>query len=59
VTVIAAYTRRKERPCFITLPTRDGMEILKCCVVQPSEHQKILPQRLAWRLPGMLHETRI
>lgn len=38
----------------VILPTRDGLEIRQRCVTQPSEHQKILLDRLGWQLPTTL-----
>jgi transposase len=38
----------------VILPTRTGIEIRKCCVTQPTEHQAILLQRLGLRLPQRL-----
>lgn len=35
----------------VVLPTRGGIDIRKRCVTRPSEHQKILLQRLKLRLP--------
>jgi hypothetical protein len=35
----------------VVLPTREGIEIRKRCVTQPTEHQAILLQRLGLRLP--------
>lgn len=35
----------------VILPTRDGIEIRRRCVTQPTEHQAILLQRLGLRLP--------
>lgn len=43
----------------VILPTRDGLEIRQRCVTQPSDHQKILLNRLGWRLPGTLQETQM
>ena len=42
------------RSVDIVLPTRDGREIRKRCVVRPTEHQAILLQRLGLRLPSHL-----
>jgi transposase len=41
----------------VILPTRDGLEIRQRCVTQPSDHQKILLERLGWHLPNSLPET--
>ena len=43
----------------VILPTRDSLEIRQRCVTQPSDHQKILLDRLGWRLPGTLQETQM
>lgn len=43
----------------VILPTRDGLEIRQRCVTQPSDHQKILLDRLGWRLPAALQETQM
>jgi transposase len=45
------------RAIDVVLPTRDGQEIRTRCVTQPSDHQKILLQRLGWELPGRLHSV--
>jgi hypothetical protein len=41
----------------VILPTRDGLEIRQRYVTQPTDHPKILLDRLGWRLPGTLQET--
>lgn len=41
----------------VVLPTRDGREIRTRCVTQPSDHQRILLQRLHLHLPSHLHPT--
>ena len=41
----------------VVLPTRDGVEIRKRCISQPTEHQRILLQRLDMRLPTPLERT--
>ncbi len=38
----------------VVLPTRDGVEIHKHCIAQPSEHQAILLDRLGLQLPSHL-----
>lgn len=43
----------------VILPTRDGLEIRQRCVTQPGDHQKILLDRLGWRLPGTLPENQM
>jgi transposase len=43
------------RAVDVVLPTKDGHEIRARYVTQPSDHQKILLQRLGWKLPGRLH----
>ncbi len=35
----------------VVLPTRNGVELRKRCISQPTEHQRILLQRLGMRLP--------
>jgi transposase len=40
------------RAVDVVLPTKDGQEIRARCVTQPSDHQKILLERLGWELPG-------
>jgi transposase len=35
----------------VVLPTRQGVEVRKRCISQPTEHQRILLQRLGMRLP--------
>jgi hypothetical protein len=37
----------------VVLPTRQGTEIRKRCVVRPTDHQAILLQRLRLRLPTL------
>lgn len=39
----------------VVLPTREGHEIRTRCVTQPSDHQRILLQRLNLHLPSHLH----
>lgn len=41
----------------VVLPTRNGVEIRKRCISQPTEHQRILLQRLGMRLPTALERT--
>ena len=41
----------------VLLPTRNGVEIRKRCISQPTEHQRILLQRLGMRLPTALQPT--
>ena len=41
----------------VVLPTRNGVEIRKRCISQPTEHQRILLQRLGMRLPTALQHT--
>lgn len=41
----------------VILPTRDGLEIRQRCVTQPNAHQKILLDRLGWKLPHSMMET--
>ncbi len=43
----------------VVLPTKDGREIRTRCVTQPSDHQRILLERLGLELPGRLHPNRI
>ncbi len=43
----------------VVLPTKDGHEIRTRCVTQPSDHQKILLERLGLSLPGRLHPTNL
>jgi transposase len=38
----------------VVLPTREGVEIRRRCVMSPSEHQAILLERLRLRLPNRL-----
>jgi hypothetical protein len=39
----------------VVLPTKEGCEIRIRCVTQPSDHQRILLERLGLELPGRLH----
>ena len=41
----------------VVLPTRNGVEIRKRCISQPTEHQRILLQRLGMRLPTALQQA--
>jgi transposase len=41
----------------VVLPTDSGHEIRNRCVARPSEHQKILLQRLGLRLPTKIRQT--
>lgn len=41
----------------VILPTRQGVEIRKRCISQPTEHQRILLQRLGMRLPIALEQA--
>jgi hypothetical protein len=43
----------------VVLPTRDGRELRTRCVTQPSDHQKILLQRLHLHLPSHLPSTQM
>ena len=45
------------RSVDVILPTKDGCELRTRCVTQPSDHQKILLQRLGLDLPTRLHLT--
>ena len=45
------------RSVDVILPTQDGCEIRLRCVTQPSDHQKILLQRLGLNLPAHLNLT--
>jgi hypothetical protein len=38
----------------VILPTRDGLELRHRGVTQPSDHQRILLDRLGWQLPASL-----
>jgi hypothetical protein len=39
----------------VVLPTKDGREIRTRCVTQPSDHQRILLDRLGLELPGRIY----
>jgi transposase len=41
----------------VVLPTRNGVEVRKRCISQPTEHQRILLQRLGLRLPVALEQA--
>ena len=41
----------------VILPTRQGIEIRKRCITQPTEHQSILLQRLGLRIPRSIEMT--
>ena len=41
----------------VVLPTRSGQVIRKRCISQVTEHQQILLQRLALKLPSALDQT--
>lgn len=43
----------------VVLPTRGGPELRTRCVTQPSDHQRILLQRLGLELPARLHPTHL
>jgi hypothetical protein len=43
----------------VVLPTRNGVEVRKRCISQPTEHQRILRQRLGMRLPTVLDRTQM
>jgi len=47
------------RAVDVVLPTTDGPELRTRCVTQPSDHQKILLQRLGLKLPSRLHPTEL
>lgn len=40
----------------VILPTRDGIEIRKRCIAQPSEHQQILLEKLRLKLPSKINQ---
>ncbi len=44
------------RAVDVVLPTKDGHEIRTRCVTQPTDHQKILLDRLGLTLPGRLQK---
>jgi transposase len=43
----------------VVLPTRNGLEVRKRCISQPTEHQRILLQRLGMKLPVGLEQTQM
>jgi len=43
----------------VVLPTRSGVELRKRCISQPTEHQRILLQRLGMRLPTALEPAQM
>jgi transposase len=43
----------------VVLPTRQGVEVRKRCISQPTEHQRILLQRLGMRLPVALEQAQM
>jgi len=43
----------------VILPTRQGVEVRKRCISQPTEHQRILLQRLGMKLPMGLEQTQM
>jgi transposase len=47
------------RSIDVILPTKDGRELRTRCVTQPSDHQKILLQRLRLDLPARLRLTKM
>jgi len=38
----------------VVLPTRSGVEIRRCCITQPTDHQAILLYHLGLHLPSHL-----
>lgn len=42
------------RAVDVVLTTKQGQDIRTRCVTQPNDHQKILLERLGWKLPGRL-----
>jgi transposase len=40
------------RAMDVVLSTKEGQDLRTRCVTQPSDHQKILLERLGWELPG-------
>lgn len=44
------------RQMDVILPTRDGIEIRKRCIAQPSDHQQILLQKLRLKLPSKMNQ---
>lgn len=43
----------------VLLPTRSGVELRKRCISQPTDHQRILLQRLGMRLPTALERAQM
>jgi transposase len=43
----------------VVLPTRQGVEVRKRCISHPTEHQRILLQRLGMKLPVGLEQTQM
>jgi transposase len=43
----------------VVLTTKDGQEIRTRCVTQPTDHQRILLERLGLELPGRLHSSEL
>lgn len=43
----------------VVLPTRQGVEVRKRCISQPTEHQRILLQRLGLKLPVGLEQAQM
>lgn len=43
----------------VVLPTDSGHEIRNRCVARPSEHQKILLERLGLKLPTKLRQSQM
>ncbi len=43
----------------VVLPTRNGVEVRKRCISQPTEHQRILLQQLGMRLPIALEQAQM
>jgi hypothetical protein len=43
----------------VILPTRNGVEVRKRCISQPTEHQRILLHRLGMKLPMALEQIQM
>ena len=43
----------------VVLPTRNGLDVRKRCISQPTEHQRILLQRLGLSLPVALVQAQM
>jgi hypothetical protein len=43
----------------VVLPTREGIDIRKRCISQPTEHQQILLDQLRLELPAKIIQTRM